>query len=111
VDSGEQRRKANPVIDIDILKVKGELPDDVFDNIDWNRLTWCAREAILVQKHEARTAVFDSARYGPNGPILDLDLSPFDAEGWTLLRFQGQPLLRLHVSRLMPGAPLEMGEL
>ena len=96
------------MIDIDISKVKGDLPDDVFSNIVWERLWWCAREAILVQKHEARTKVFDTARIGPKGPILDLDIAPFDAEGWTLLVFQGQPLLRLHVSRLMPGAPLEM---
>ena len=96
------------MIDIDINKVKGDLPDDVFDAIDWNRLSFCAREAILAQHHEARTKVFDSARPGPNGPILDLEVAPFDAEGWTLLVFQGQPLLRLHVSRLMPGAPLEM---
>ena len=96
------------MIDIDINKVKGELPDDVFENIVWDRLWWCAREAILVQHHEARTAVFDSARYGPSGPIFDMEIQPFDEEGWTLLAFQGQPLLRLHVSRLMPGAPLEM---
>ncbi len=98
------------MLDIDISKVKGDLPDDVFDRIDWDRLSWCAREAILVQKHPARTAVFDSARYPVEGrPVFDMEIAPFDVEGWTLLRYQGQPLLRLHVSRLMPGAPLEMG--
>ncbi len=96
------------MIDVDINKVKGELPDEVFDAIVWDQLGRVAREAILVQKHEARTAVFDSARYGPNGPIFDMEIRPFDDQGWTLLIFQGQPLLRLHVSRLMPGAPLEM---
>lgn len=96
------------MIDVDIQEVKGELPDDVFDAIDWDQLGRCAREAILVQHHEARTAVFNSARPGPNGPIHDLEIQPFDEEGWTLLAFQGQPLLRLHVSRLMPGAPLDM---
>ncbi len=96
------------MIDIDTSKLKGDLPDDVFENIDWDRLSWCAREAILIQGHEARTKVFDAARYGPSGPIFDMDILPFDEEGWTLLRYQGQPLLRLHVSRLMPGAPLEM---
>ena len=95
------------MIDIDISKVKGDLPDDVFDAIDWGRLPWCAREAILAQHHETRTAIFDSARPGPTGPIFDMEILPF-FEGWTFLRFQGQLLLRLHVSRLMPGVPLEM---
>lgn len=99
------------MIHIDKQAVKGELPDDVFDAIDWGRLGWCAREVVNMQKHDTRKKMYEAFQQGEDGPIMDFDLSPFDVEGWTLIRFQGQPLLRLHVSRLMPGAPLEFSDM
>lgn len=102
-------------MDIDRDAVRGELPGWLFSLIEWWRLDWHLRDAVLVQDHEPRKLMMEaSGEQSDHGPVVDVALRPFDADGFLWVDFQGQPLLKLHWTRLMPGAPLrldEMGEI
>ena len=100
-----------PLIEIDPEGVRGELPDVIFDVVDWDRLHWYVQEALLAQKHEVRKLVMDAGTPGERGLRIDIAVKPFDAEGFTLVSVAGQPILRLHVTRLLLGSPLRLDEM
>lgn len=85
---------------IDKSAVQGELPDSVFDEILWGKLDWFVREALLAQPAAPRRLILEQ------GNTVEFEMSPFDGDGWSLIRMAGQPLLRLHVIGLMRETPL-----
>jgi hypothetical protein len=89
-------------------QVQGALPDEIFEQIEWWRLTWWTRAAIRLDLN-TEWAVDQSQVLEEDGRLrAPFQLSPFDEEGYTLLKPAGfaDPIARLHYSRLMPGAPL-----
>jgi hypothetical protein len=90
-----------PLVEIDPDEVRGELPDDLFERVDWSRLHGFIQNAILGQKHDVRSALFDMGSPGRRGLRVDVSLSPFDADGYTVVKVAGVPILRLHVSNLL----------
>lgn len=99
-------------MNIDLQAVKGELDDDVFRWIDWDRLSRYCQEAVLAQTAEARTAILSTEETGERGgALVDVKLKPFTADGTLWVYWKGQPLLKLHVSRLMPWNPMVLDEI
>lgn len=100
------------MVDFDRQAVKGDLPDDVFTLIDWDRLHWYCQEAVLGQPAESRSAILSTEETGEKGgALVDVKLKPFTADGTLWVYWQGQPLLKLHVSRLMPWNPMALDEM
>jgi len=52
------------IIEIDRDAMRGDLPDAVFRTIEWERLAWFTREAILAQNHNIRKDILDSEMAG-----------------------------------------------
>ena len=85
--------------------VRGELDQDTFDRIEWWRLTaYCRRVMNNYLPVDVEWNLHQDAVDGR----LNLNLDPFTADGWLTVRWGDAPLTVLHVSLLMPGAPLDI---
>ena len=86
-----------------IAYVRGDLPDEIVDYLDWDRLAAYAKEAVLGQHHETRTPLLEDG-------IVRFHATPFDEEGFTTVSVAGEHLVRVHFTRLFPG-PLELEDM
>ena len=93
------------MIEIDREAVRGELPDVVFDAVEWERFAWLTAAAIEKQESGVREDVKE------HFAEIRFEVSPFDEKWMTVIRMNGLPLLHLHVSSLLKFAPLELDRL
>lgn len=99
------KQAAEPVLtDEDRAAVRGSLDAETFGRIEWWRLTSYTRRVMAYLPIDVEWNLALEARDGR----LDLNLDPFTEDGWTTIRWADAPLAVLHVSLLLPGAPLDI---
>lgn len=81
------------------MEISGPLPPEYADRLDWSRLHGFVEAALMGQPSHIRNDLLAYAR------THELGLSPFDDDGFLTVSIQGTRVLRLHWTRLMPGAP------
>lgn len=79
-------------------EITGPLPAEFADRLDWSRLHGFVEAALMNQPPQIRNPLLEIARNE------ELDLHPFDGDGFLTVSIRGTRVLRLHWTRLMPGA-------
>lgn len=79
----------------------GPLPEYYRDRLDFDRLHGFVERALLGQSPAIRNPLLEYAR------DHELEVTPFDADGFLVVSIQGAQVLRLHWTRLMTGASMD----